>query len=299
ERKFKKPASPKLTIVPASPNNPQRSQRELRDLPRSLLMCQQQVLSSEILLGADFKAKVLDDSKAKSSDISEGTGVKPGVLYVCKADSFESDNESWEDIVMDALALTLCYSAFLTTVDVPEIYMHQFRDSIHKHDTSYRFRMDRKKKFYLNLETFRDIFQSALEYMVKTLMKFPLMKFPLMKLLCISSKNLVIQGKSSQSSMLLLIRCINLKELLLLSSTEIYLERHPVLINFILLEHKSFKECTIRRMWTMLNYFRKLSLTRLTIEVTKRKRRCTTLDSPKLSFTTSFPKTRQSLGETR
>nr|GEY94334.1 hypothetical protein [Tanacetum cinerariifolium] len=47
--------------------------------------------------GADFKSKVPDDSKAKSSDTSEGTGVKPGVLYVSKADSFESDNESWED----------------------------------------------------------------------------------------------------------------------------------------------------------------------------------------------------------
>ncbi|GJU96411.1 hypothetical protein Tco_1321167 [Tanacetum coccineum] len=43
--------------------------------------------------------------------------------------------------------------------DVPEVYIHQFWDSIHKHDTCYRFRMDKKKKFYLNLETFRDIFQ--------------------------------------------------------------------------------------------------------------------------------------------
>ncbi|GJZ68004.1 transposase, MuDR, MULE transposase domain protein [Tanacetum coccineum] len=60
---------------------------------------------------------------------------------------------------LDALALTPCYSAFLTTADVPEVYMHQFWDSIQKHDTSYRFRMDKKKKFYLNLETFRDIFQ--------------------------------------------------------------------------------------------------------------------------------------------
>ncbi|GJY11300.1 hypothetical protein Tco_0379485 [Tanacetum coccineum] len=62
-------------------------------------------------------------------------------------------------VVLDALALTLCYSAFLTTADVLEVYMHQFWDSIHKHDISYRFRMDKKKKFYLNLETFRDIFQ--------------------------------------------------------------------------------------------------------------------------------------------
>ncbi|GJZ45367.1 hypothetical protein Tco_0592963 [Tanacetum coccineum] len=62
-------------------------------------------------------------------------------------------------VVLVALALTLCYFAFLTTADVPEVYMHQFRDSIHKYDTSYRFRMDKKKKFDLNLEIFRDIFQ--------------------------------------------------------------------------------------------------------------------------------------------
>ncbi|GKC99256.1 hypothetical protein Tco_1169531 [Tanacetum coccineum] len=60
---------------------------------------------------------------------------------------------------MDALALTPCYSAFLTTADVLEVYMHQFWDSIHKYDTSYRFSMDKKKILDLNLETFRDIFQ--------------------------------------------------------------------------------------------------------------------------------------------
>ncbi|GJS32298.1 hypothetical protein Tco_0530680 [Tanacetum coccineum] len=41
-------------------------------------------------------------------------------------------------VVLDALALTLCYSAFLTTADVPEVYMHQFWDTIHKYDNSYR-----------------------------------------------------------------------------------------------------------------------------------------------------------------
>ncbi|GJW64319.1 hypothetical protein Tco_0116203 [Tanacetum coccineum] len=105
-------------------------------------------------------------------------------------------------VVLDSLALTPCYSAFLTTTDVPKVYMHQFWDSIHK---------------------------SALEFMVKTLMNFPLMK-----ILCLSSKNLVILGKSSQSPMLLLIRCINLGEHLPLSSTEVYLERQLVLTSFIL-----------------------------------------------------------------
>ncbi|GJY32945.1 hypothetical protein Tco_0417414 [Tanacetum coccineum] len=62
-------------------------------------------------------------------------------------------------VVLDALALTTCYSEFLTTADVPEVYMHQFWDSIFKYENSYRFRMDKKKKFDLNSEIFRDIFQ--------------------------------------------------------------------------------------------------------------------------------------------
>ncbi|GJW19469.1 hypothetical protein Tco_0026905 [Tanacetum coccineum] len=32
-------------------------------------------------------------------------------------------------VVLDALDLTPCYSAFLITADVPEVYMHQFWDS--------------------------------------------------------------------------------------------------------------------------------------------------------------------------
>ncbi|GKB31328.1 hypothetical protein Tco_0870729 [Tanacetum coccineum] len=46
---------------------------------------------------------------------------------------------------MDALALTPCYSAFLITADVPEVYMHQLWDSVYKHDTFYRFKMDKRK----------------------------------------------------------------------------------------------------------------------------------------------------------
>ncbi|GJT08460.1 hypothetical protein Tco_0842922 [Tanacetum coccineum] len=62
-------------------------------------------------------------------------------------------------VILDALSLTRCYSAFLITADVLEVYMHQFWDSIHKYENSYMFKMDKKKKFDLNLEIFRDIFQ--------------------------------------------------------------------------------------------------------------------------------------------
>ncbi|GKB13116.1 retrovirus-related pol polyprotein from transposon TNT 1-94 [Tanacetum coccineum] len=62
-------------------------------------------------------------------------------------------------VVLDALALTPCYSAFLITADVPEVYMHQIWDSVYKHDTFYRFKMDKRKRFKLNLEIFIDIFK--------------------------------------------------------------------------------------------------------------------------------------------
>ncbi|GJX75758.1 hypothetical protein Tco_0322569 [Tanacetum coccineum] len=62
-------------------------------------------------------------------------------------------------VVLDALAFTPCDYAFLTTADVPKVFTHQFWDSIHKYENSYRLRMDKKKKFNLNLEIFRDIFQ--------------------------------------------------------------------------------------------------------------------------------------------
>ncbi|GKE24378.1 hypothetical protein Tco_1435890 [Tanacetum coccineum] len=34
--------------------------------------------------------------------------------------------ETTYQVVLDALALTTCYTAFLITADVPVIYMHQF-----------------------------------------------------------------------------------------------------------------------------------------------------------------------------
>nr|GEV00810.1 reverse transcriptase domain-containing protein [Tanacetum cinerariifolium] len=62
-------------------------------------------------------------------------------------------------VILDALALTPCYSLFLISADVPEVYMHQFWDSVYKHDIFYIFKMDKRKRFKLNLEIFRDIFK--------------------------------------------------------------------------------------------------------------------------------------------
>nr|GFA00507.1 hypothetical protein [Tanacetum cinerariifolium] len=62
-------------------------------------------------------------------------------------------------VVLDALALTPCYPAFVITADVPKIYMHQFWNSVYKHHNFYRFKFNKKKRFKLTLEVFRDIFQ--------------------------------------------------------------------------------------------------------------------------------------------
>ncbi|GJW71481.1 putative reverse transcriptase domain-containing protein [Tanacetum coccineum] len=78
----------------------------------------------------------------------------------------QQKTQSWKDtekptfqVVLDALALTPCYSAFLITTNVPEVYMHQFWDLVYKHDTFYIFKMDKRKRFKINLEIFRDIFK--------------------------------------------------------------------------------------------------------------------------------------------
>ncbi|GJW05169.1 hypothetical protein Tco_1564025 [Tanacetum coccineum] len=64
--------------------------------------------------------------------------------------------ETTYQVVLDALALTTCYSAFLITADVPVIYMHQFWDTVYKHGSSYRFKIN-NKKFAVNVKEFREI----------------------------------------------------------------------------------------------------------------------------------------------
>ncbi|GKB15330.1 hypothetical protein Tco_0849253 [Tanacetum coccineum] len=70
-----------------------------------------------------------------------------------------SPREPTFQVTLDAIALTPCYLAFLITADVLEVYMHQFWNFVYKHDDFYRFKIDKKKRFKLTLEVFRDIFQ--------------------------------------------------------------------------------------------------------------------------------------------
>ncbi|GKB14168.1 hypothetical protein Tco_0848091 [Tanacetum coccineum] len=65
-------------------------------------------------------------------------------------------------VVLDVIALTPCYHAFLITANVPEVYMHHFWNSMYTHNTFYRFKIDKKKRFKLTLEVFVDIFQICL-----------------------------------------------------------------------------------------------------------------------------------------
>nr|GEV47000.1 hypothetical protein [Tanacetum cinerariifolium] len=59
-------------------------------------------------------------------------------------------------VVLDALALTTCYPAFLITAKVLVIYMHHFWATVNKHKASYQFKID-NKKFSVNVEVFKDI----------------------------------------------------------------------------------------------------------------------------------------------
>ncbi|GJX81600.1 hypothetical protein Tco_0331081 [Tanacetum coccineum] len=76
-----------------------------------------------------------------------------------RIDPAKTQKEPTYQVVLDALALTTCYPAFLIATDVLEIYMHQFWFTINKKDyTSYRFKIV-KKKLTFNMEVFREILQ--------------------------------------------------------------------------------------------------------------------------------------------
>ncbi|GJR93766.1 hypothetical protein Tco_0265940 [Tanacetum coccineum] len=63
-------------------------------------------------------------------------------------------------VVLDALALTPCYPAFIITADVPEVYMNQFWNCVYKHENFYRFKIDKKK----NIKTYFGSLRSILRF---------------------------------------------------------------------------------------------------------------------------------------
>ncbi|GJT72181.1 hypothetical protein Tco_1031467 [Tanacetum coccineum] len=66
--------------------------------------------------------------------------------------------EATFQVVLDALALTPFYHAFLITANVPAIYMQEFWATISVHRSSIRFNIN-KKKVSLDVDIFRDIIQ--------------------------------------------------------------------------------------------------------------------------------------------
>ncbi|GJU52108.1 uncharacterized mitochondrial protein-like protein [Tanacetum coccineum] len=64
--------------------------------------------------------------------------------------------EATYQVTLDTLKLSPCYLAFLITVEVPEIYIHQFWNTIKKiKDTdAYQFKLDKKKNAELTLKSF-------------------------------------------------------------------------------------------------------------------------------------------------
>ncbi|GJW57761.1 hypothetical protein Tco_0104492 [Tanacetum coccineum] len=105
-RKFKKPASPKLKIVPVSPKEPTKKPRKFKKDVTSTKKTATKPKPTKKKApvkadrgkgdGTDFELGVLDEQQCKISGIDEGTGTKPRVPDVPKYDS-DSNKVSWGD----------------------------------------------------------------------------------------------------------------------------------------------------------------------------------------------------------
>ncbi|GJT39062.1 hypothetical protein Tco_0938927 [Tanacetum coccineum] len=108
--------------------------------------------------------------------VAPGDRVKIGKCNM-RIDPTKTQKEATYQVILDTLALSFCYNAFLITVDVPKIYMHQFWFTISKiKDTSsYQFKLDKKsaeliKKSFVKFSIF------VLDFLIKSLLNHLLMK---------------------------------------------------------------------------------------------------------------------------
>ncbi|GKD41935.1 hypothetical protein Tco_1266580 [Tanacetum coccineum] len=85
--------------------------------------------------------------------------VKIGICNM-RIDPTKTSKEPTYQVVLDALALSPLYPAFLITAEVPKIYIQQFWHAITKikDSSSYQFKLD-KKKCRVYVEVFCDILQ--------------------------------------------------------------------------------------------------------------------------------------------
>ncbi|GJW45485.1 hypothetical protein Tco_0077131 [Tanacetum coccineum] len=106
-----------------------------------------------------------------------------------RIDSSKTQKGSTYQVVLDTLKLSPCYNAFLITIDVPDIYVHQFWFTISKikETSSYQFKLD-KKKFKIGVEVFLKIL-----HICPRLPNQEFLNHLLMKKLSHSSKKLVIE----------------------------------------------------------------------------------------------------------
>ncbi|GKE46712.1 hypothetical protein Tco_1477970 [Tanacetum coccineum] len=152
---------------------------------------------------------------------------------------------------------------------IPEVYMNQFWDSVYKHDTFYRFKLVKRKRFKLNLEVFRDIFKIYPRVQGQDFDALP----------------------TNEEIMSFLRDLGHTKEIYSLNDVVVDQMHQPwrtfaALINMSL----SGKTTGLDKLHFIYQIDNKAY---------KSKKICTTPDSPNLSFTTSLLKTRHSPGETR
>ncbi|GJY27158.1 hypothetical protein Tco_0401884 [Tanacetum coccineum] len=77
-----------------------------------------------------------------------------------RIDFTKPQKEETYQVTLEALKLSSCYPAFQITAEVPEIYMHQFWNTIKKigKTDAYDFKLD-KKKCRVDTEVFHEILQ--------------------------------------------------------------------------------------------------------------------------------------------
>ncbi|GJV38941.1 hypothetical protein Tco_1417381 [Tanacetum coccineum] len=77
----------------------------------------------------------------------------------------KTQKEARYQVVLDTLKLSPWYNAFLVTVDVPKVYMHQFWFTISKinDSSSYQFKLD-KKNFKVGVDVYRMYYKKNVDF---------------------------------------------------------------------------------------------------------------------------------------
>nr|GEW07633.1 retrovirus-related Pol polyprotein from transposon TNT 1-94 [Tanacetum cinerariifolium] len=124
--------------------------------------------------------------------------------------------EETYQVTLEALKLSHCYPTFQITTEVPEIYMHQFWNTIKKIGKSddYDFKLD-KKKYRVDTKVFSEILQICPQIPNQDFMELPSEEDLLTVI-----KELVFQASVTCYLPFELIKCIGLRGHLMLSLTD-------------------------------------------------------------------------------